>query len=70
MKIYTVTTKDGESKTFYDLPSAKKYMKANEGSRGDITKVWSNGDWEPCGEIKLAGRNSVKMSNEKSPNYR
>lgn len=70
MKIYDVYTKDGQHEQFFSLREAKKFMKQHEGSRGEITKVWSNGDWEPCGEITLEGSNAVQMSNEKSPNYR
>lgn len=74
MKIYSTYYKkeDGteEHETFHSLPAAKKWMKERPGSTGSITKVWCNGDWEPCGPILLTGSNAVQMSNEKSPNYR
>ena len=74
MKIYNTSWQNpstGEIKreVFYTLTTAKQWMKQREGSTGSITKVWSNGDWEPCGEIKLTGRNSVKMSNQTTATY-
>ncbi|WP_296864922.1 hypothetical protein [uncultured Methanobrevibacter sp.] len=44
-------------------------MKDRPGSSGHITKVYSNGDWEPCGEIVLKGRNSVQMSTQTTATY-
>ena len=73
MKIYNTSYKldDGtyESETFYNLTDAKKWMKERPGSTGTITKVWGNGDWEPCGEITLKGSNAVKMSNQTTATY-
>ena len=38
---------------------------------GSITKVWSNGDWEPAGKIQLQGSNKTFMANtrQKSASY-
>ncbi len=57
MKIYTV---DNES--YYSLNAAKKAMRAT-GARGYITKVYSNGDWMPCGEISLSRSNKTFVAN-------
>lgn len=63
--VYDKTTK--ESEEFCSLSSAKKRMKQllKEGHEvtGSKTKVYSNGDWEPCGEITLTGSNKVFMAN-------
>lgn len=63
--VYDKTTK--ESTTHYKLSSAKKHMKdlIKQGHEvsGSKTKVYSNGDWEPCGEITLTGSNKVFMAN-------
>lgn len=32
-------------------------------AKGTKTKVYSNGDWEPCGEIVLKGNNKTFMAN-------
>lgn len=74
MKIYNTSWKNPstgeiERETFYTLTPAKQWMKQREGSTGSITKVWSNGEWEPCGKIELKGRNSVKMSNQTTATY-
>lgn len=68
MKIYTVKTKN-EVRAFYSLTEAKAFMKTNPGSTGTITKCYANGDWEPCGEIVLNGRNSVQMCNQTTATY-
>ena len=63
MKTYDVINKEtGYHETFHDLPSAKKAMREND-AKGFITKIWSNGDWEPMGEIKLAGQNKTFAAN-------
>lgn len=38
---------------------------------GSKTKVWSNGDWENCGEITLTGSNKTFFANARmtKPNY-
>lgn len=58
MRIYDVTYANGNSKTFYNLNDAKKEIKNNPGSKGFITKIYNNGDWEPIGEIKIKGCNA------------
>lgn len=54
-----------ESVTFYSLAPAKKLIKANlDKYKGScITKVWSNGDFENLGEIKLDGSNKTYIAN-------
>ena len=51
--------------TFHSLAPAKKLIRENlskyKGS--SITKIYANGDWEPCGEIKLSGSNKTFMAN-------
>ena len=73
MKLYTTTHKkaDGEveQETFYSLTATKAWMKQRPGSKGSITKVYCNGDWEPCGEITLKGSNAVQMSNQRTATY-
>lgn len=68
MRIYSVSNDQGYSEEFYSLPAAKKAMKEHN-ARGFITKVSSNGDWEPMGEIKLSGSNASKLNNQKNDNY-
>ena len=73
MKIYdtTHTAADGKEERgqFYSLTEAKKWMRERPGSRGTITKVWANGEWEPCGEITLVGSNATRMSNQRTATY-
>lgn len=71
--VYDKTTKEGE--TCYTLSGAKKWMKermkmGHEVS-GSKTKIYSNGDWIPCGEITLTGSNKTFIANSKmtKPNY-
>jgi len=71
MKYYNVVNNEvGYNETFYSLPAAKKAMQENN-AKGFITKVWSNGDWQPAGEIKLKGSNKTKFENtrQKITNY-
>lgn len=73
MKIYSTyyMTLEGneERETFTTVSAAKKWMKERPGSTGTITKIWSNGDWEPCGEITLQESNAIQMSNQNTPTY-
>ena len=72
MKTYdTVYSDNGrqERETFSSLTAAKKWMRSRPGSKGYITKVYANGDFEPCGEITLNGRNAVQMSNQTTATY-
>ena len=65
MKQYDVVNSEtGYNKTFYSLKAAKEAMKANN-AKGYITKIYSNGDWIPCGEIKLSGSNKTFIANTK-----
>lgn len=63
--VYDATTK--ESKTFFALTPAKKWMrdhiKMGHQVEGYKTKIYSNGDWVPCGEIELKGSNKVFIAN-------
>ena len=71
MKVYTVSNEQGYEETFYDLRAAKKAM-IEHNAKGFITKVWSNGDWEPAGEIKLKGSNKTLFqgaTKQKVKNY-
>ena len=63
MRIYTVINDEKNYREdFYSLSEAKKAMKEND-AEGFITKVWSNGDWEPAGEITLKGTNKTFIAN-------
>lgn len=55
---------------FFSVAAAKKEMKrlmaaGFQDVTGSKTKVYSNGDWEPCGEITLTGSNKIFMANTK-----
>jgi hypothetical protein len=63
MKIYSVYNHEtGYHETFHSLSAAKKAMKEHN-AKGSITKVWSNGDWEPIGPIVLKGSNKHFVAN-------
>lgn len=62
MTIYHVFNESGYSEEFHSLASAKKAMKKNN-AKGTKTKVYSNGDWIPCGEILLKGSNKTFTAN-------
>lgn len=71
MKVYTVSNDQGYCEDFYNLSEAKKAM-VEHNAKGFITKVWSNGDWEPAGEIKLKGSNKTLFqgaTKQKVENY-
>lgn len=53
---------------FYKLSSAKKFIKKHIDiyKSSCITKIWSNGDWENLGEIKLTGNNKHFVANTKA----
>lgn len=55
MTIYYVGDKE-----FTSLTAAKAEMRRT-GKKGEKVKVWANGDWEPCGEIILNGRNRCRV---------
>ena len=65
--VYDKTTK--ESETYYSLSAAKKAMKelTKQGHEvvGDKTRIYSNGDWIPCGEITLSGSNKSFVANSR-----
>ncbi len=68
MTYYTVndaTTKERDE--FYTLTEAKRWMrermKQGHEVSGSKTKVWANGDFEPCGPITITGHNRTFMAN-------
>lgn len=74
MTIYIVNyEEDGNqiSREVYSLKQAKQIMKAHPNSTGSKTKIYANGDWVPCGPIKLKGSNKTFIANSKmnKPNY-
>ena len=62
MTIYYV----GEQE-FFKLKDAKQEMKRT-GLVGSKVKVYSNGDWIPCGEIKLNGSNRCRVVGARNSN--
>lgn len=62
MTIYYV----GEQE-FLNLKAAKKEMKRT-GLVGSKVKVYSNGEWIPCGEIKLKGSNRCRVVGARNSN--
>lgn len=62
MTIYYV----GEYQTT-SLAAAKAEMRKT-GLTGEKVKVWANGDWEPCGEIKLKGSNRCHIVGARESN--
>ena len=76
MTIYSVTWTEGSERKYedcYTLTAAKKLMRQHEGATGTKTKVYSNGEWVPCGEITLKGSNATHIANSprnmKKANY-
>lgn len=76
MVTYSVYSSKAESdnfeytKTHHTLSSAKKEIKRlwKEGfddAEGSMTKIYSNGDWEPCGKIAMTGCNKIFIANSK-----
>lgn len=66
MTLYDVINNEsGYQERFYKLRDAKKAMKEHN-ARGYITKVYSNGDWVDCGEIKLSGSNKTFVANTRA----
>lgn len=61
-----VTKSDSEF-TFYNLTSAKKFIKAHIDKyvSSSIYKIYSNGDFECLGSIKLSGTNKHFVANTK-----
>ena len=61
----TEVTEMVKSATFHSLTPAKKLIKANQDKYAGscITKIWSNGDFENLGEIKLSGSNETYVAN-------
>lgn len=63
MKIYSVKFANGEVEDFYSLKSAKAALRQDSNAKGVIYKIFSNGDWECCGSIKLKGSNETFLAN-------
>lgn len=57
--------------TFFNLTDAKNFIKANIDAyeSSQIIKIWSNGDFEQCGEINIDGNNAKRLSNMTAYNY-
>lgn len=70
MTLYTVTNDNGYYEEFFTLTAAKKAMKEFCG-RGFKTKIYSNGDEVPMGEITIKGSNKGFVANSRmtKPNY-
>ena len=65
MKVYIVVNREENyNEEFYNLNSAKAAMKEHN-AKGYIYKIYSNGDFENCGEIKLKGNNKTFIANTK-----
>jgi hypothetical protein len=63
MKIYPVfNSATGYAETFYNLIDAKKAMKENN-AKGEIFKMYANGDTVHCGEIKIGNNNKTFIAN-------
>lgn len=52
---------------YTSLKSAKAEMRRT-GLSGSKVKVWANGEWEPCGEIKLKGSNRCRIVGARKSN--
>ena len=65
--VYDNTTNEGE--TFFTLTPAKRWMrermKQGHDVSGSKTKIYSNGDWIPCGAITLTGTNKTFIANSR-----
>ena len=65
--VYDLSTK--ESKTFFTLTAAKKWMRERQKQghviEGSKYKVYSNGDTVNCGKINLKGSNKSYIANSK-----
>ena len=73
MKIYSVVNPmTGYAEDFFCIKAAKAAMRKHDAD-GFITKVYSNGDFVECGEIKLKGSNKRFIANSpgkmKKPGY-
>lgn len=56
---------------FYTATDAKKFIKEHLDvfESCAIMKVYSNGDWIPCGELDIKGNNSRFVANKGMDNY-
>ena len=71
MTLYDVINNEtGYQEQFCKLSLTKKAMKEHN-AKGYITRVYSNGDFVDCGEIKLSGSNKTFVANTKQikPGY-
>ena len=73
MRVYSVVNPIiGYAEDFYTMKQAKAAMRKYDAD-GFITKIYSNGDSVPCGEIKLKGNNKCFIGNSpktmKNRNY-
>lgn len=60
-----VVVKESDSFTFHSLRAAKAFIKKHRDlyKSSSITQIWSNGDFENLGEIKLEGSNRTFVAN-------
>lgn len=60
-----------ETITFFNLTDAKNFIKEHIDfyKTSSIIKMWSNGDFENCGEINISGNNAKRLSNMTQYNY-
>lgn len=58
-----------EMETFYRVGDAKSWMKSHlklgHEVWGTKTKIYSTGEWIPCGDISLTGSNKTFITNTK-----
>lgn len=52
---------------YFSLTKAKAEMRRT-GLPGSKVKVWANGEWENCGEIKLRGSNRCHIVGARNSN--
>ena len=62
MTVYYVGNKE-----FLSVKEAKAYMRKIH-QPGTKTKVYANGEWIPCGEIKLNGSNRCRIVGARNSN--
>ena len=63
MKAYHVINREaGYREEYYSLSEAKASMRRNS-AKGYIVSIRANGDWIPCGQIKLGGSNKTFIAN-------
>lgn len=72
MKQYIVTMSDGTTHEVFSVKAAKELLATDKGAKAYGYKIYSNGDFEPIGEVKRKGSNATLMvgaSRQTKPNY-